>query len=258
MVINREKVKETFQAYADHYDATNEKVKLKIFHTYRVAELCERIAKSLNMPQEDVDLCWLIGMLHDIGRFEQLRIYNTFKDKESVDHAQFGADLLFKEGLIRQYVAEDEQDCLIETAIRQHNVYRIAEGLDERTQQFCRIIRDADKIDILRVNVEVPAEEVHNTTTEILRNAPVAKAVMEQFFEHHAIPHGIKETVVDHEVGYVSLVFELEYPESLVIVKQQGYLDQILNFESNNPDTQRDFAILRKEMEEYLSKVCGN
>lgn len=46
MKIERERVRETFREYTDAYDATDEKIKLKIDHTYRVAELCERIAKA--------------------------------------------------------------------------------------------------------------------------------------------------------------------------------------------------------------------
>ena len=39
MKIERERVRETFREYTDAYDATDEKIKLKIDHTYRVAEL---------------------------------------------------------------------------------------------------------------------------------------------------------------------------------------------------------------------------
>ena len=73
MKIDREHVKNTFRKYTNAYDSTNVKVKLKIEHTYRVAELCERIALSENLPIEEVELAWLLGMLHDVGRFEQVR-----------------------------------------------------------------------------------------------------------------------------------------------------------------------------------------
>ena len=53
--------------------ASDEKIKLKIDHTYRVAGLCQRIAESLGLSEPDVDIAWLLGMLHDIGRFEQIR-----------------------------------------------------------------------------------------------------------------------------------------------------------------------------------------
>ena len=60
MKIERERVRETFREYTDAYDATDEKIKLKIDHTYRVAELCERIAKAEQMEKTEVDLAWLL------------------------------------------------------------------------------------------------------------------------------------------------------------------------------------------------------
>ena len=51
MKVERERVRETFREYTDAYDATDEKIKLKIDHTYRVAELCERIAKAERMDR---------------------------------------------------------------------------------------------------------------------------------------------------------------------------------------------------------------
>lgn len=267
MKIDREHVKETFQKYTDAYDSTDEKIKLKIAHTYRVAGLCERIAKSENLPAAEVELAWLLGMLHDVGRFEQLRRYDTFNDAQSVDHAKLGAELLFsratsqattaisligRENGIRAYIEDEEEDVLIETAIRTHNAYRLPKELDARTTRLCHILRDADKIDILRVNVEVPPEAIYNATVEEVHNAVVTEAVMDNFFAHRATPRQIKQSPVDYLVGHISLVYELVFPESVRIVKQDGYLERLLHFESTNPQTQKQFELLRREMEGYL------
>ncbi len=254
MQIDREHVKETFRNYTAAYDLSDEKIKLKIDHTYRVAELCERIARAEKLSAADVDLAWLLGMLHDVGRFEQLRRYGTFIDAESVDHAALGADILFGEGhMIRTYISGDTEDAVIETAIRVHSAYRIPESMTERTAMLCHILRDADKIDILRVNVDVPLEEIYNTTTEELRNACVTQAVMDSFYEHHATLRSIKRTPVDHVVGHISLMFELVFDESVRIVREQGYLDKLMHFESENPVTTAQFSELRAEMERYLT-----
>ena len=102
MIIDRQRVKEQFASYTRNYDPTDPKIALKIAHTYRVADHCEEIARSLGMNDEDIEIAWLLGMLHDIGRFEQVKRYGTFYDNQSVDHAEFGADLLF--GRIISYV----------------------------------------------------------------------------------------------------------------------------------------------------------
>lgn len=252
MEINRELVKETFQNYTDAYDSSDEKIRLKIAHTYRVAGLCERIARAEGMSEEDVGLAWLLGMLHDVGRFEQLRRYGTFLDARSVNHAALGADILFSDGKIREYLADAQEDVRIETAIRLHNVYRLPEKLDARTKRLANVLRDADKIDILRVNVEVPMEEILDVTTGQLRCCEVSGEVMESFFTHSATLWSIRRTAADHVVGYISLVFELVFPESFRITQEQGYLNSLLHFESRNPKTREQFAVLREEMERYL------
>ena len=265
--MNRKHITDTFAAYTKKYDATDGKIKLKIDHTYRVAEFCEQIAKSIELCEADVDLAWAIGMLHDIGRFEQVKRYNTFIDSESVDHAQFGADLLFQEGLIQLFFPEtdktsptnnsqkqEESMHLLELAIREHSNYRIREGLSKRETMFCNIIRDADKIDILRVNVETPKEVIYNVTTEALQSAKVADAVMQSFFEEHCILRSIRESAVDNVVGHISLVYELVYPISLKIVAEQGYLEQLMDFETKNEVTKEQFQRIRDKMHRYLNQ----
>lgn len=252
MMIDRERAKNAFDEYTGHYNVQDEKVRLKIEHTFRVAQLCEVIAESLKLSHEEIQLAWLIGLLHDIGRFEQLRRYGTFNDMQSTDHAECGAQILFEEGRIRDYVMDDGEDELIRKAVIYHNMYRLPANLDERTLRFCHIIRDADKIDILKVNVEFPLEEIYNVSTKELRGGQVTKEVLDSFEEEHAVLRSLKKTAVDNVVGHVSLVYELVYPVSLKLVQEQGYLEQLMNFESDHPATRQQFVRIREKMAEYM------
>lgn len=77
---------------------------------------------------------------------------------------------------------------------------------------------------------------------------------MDNFFTHCATPRQIKKSSIDHLVGHISLVYELVFPESIRIVKNDGYLERLMHFESRNPQTQKQFDILRREMEDYLQE----
>lgn len=250
--IEKEKVKKVFHEYTDHYDLTDDKVRLKVEHTYRVADLCERIAVAEKMSEYEQKLAWLLGMMHDVGRFEQLRRFQTFADAQSVDHAALGADILFHEGHIRDYVQEADEDTLIETAVRWHSAYRLPEDLDERTRRFANILRDADKIDILKVNVDFSLEKIDNTTTEKLRHDEISEEVLKSFYEHHAILHSLRKTAVDNVAGHCSLVFELVFPESFRIVREQDFIWKLLDYRTDNPVTRRQFAGMKEEMERFL------
>ena len=279
-VINRENVINAFAEYVRNYDPSDEKIKLKIDHTYRVAGLCQRIAESLGLSEPDVDIAWLLGMLHDIGRFEQIRRFGTFNDVQSVDHAEFGADLLFKEGLIRKFAEgyyeecelaepenqEDEQIIknnehhnkdtgLLEMAIRQHNKYRVKEDLTERQRMFCDILRDADKVDIFKVNADIPMEIIYDVTTEELKNGIITKEVLESFYKKETVLKSVRRSAVDHIVGHISLLFELVYKESYRQAKEQGYVYKLLDFKSDVPEVNAEFDDMRKYVDEFLMEI---
>ena len=254
MQINRQNALQAFADYVKNYNAEDPKVKLKIDHTYRVADFCQEIARSAGLSQEDTDLSWFCGLLHDVGRFEQLRNYGTFVDAQSIDHAMYGAEILFDHGRIRDYVEDCSEDVFLRKVVSCHSAYRIPEDYDERTVLFANILRDADKIDILRVNVETPLEEIYNVSTDVLRSDSVTPAVLQAFLEGHTVLRALKRTSVDNVVGHISLVYELVFPISLHMVKEQKYLDRLMEFESDNPDTGEDFVLIRQRMAEYLAE----
>ena len=164
------------------------------------------------------------------------------------------AKVLFEEGHIWEYLDEAAEDALLQTAVAWHSAYRLPDDLDDRTRQFCQILRDADKVDILRVNVEVPMEEIYNVSTQALRQSPVSPAVVQAFYEHHCVLRSLKQYPADNAVGHASLVFELCYPESLRAVAQQGWLWKLLAFPTDNAETSETFAALRSEMQRWLTE----
>ena len=84
-MIDIEKAKEEFLKYTANYDHHSEKIERKEKHSLRVVERSTMIANYLKLNEEDRLLAELIGLLHDIGRFEQVRRFNTFSDVKSGD-----------------------------------------------------------------------------------------------------------------------------------------------------------------------------
>lgn len=255
MIVDRKMAMKVFDEYVKNYNANDEKIKLKIEHTYRVCELCESIAQKSGFSKEEMDLAWVLGLLHDIGRFEQLRRYGTFIDADSIDHAEFGADILFKQGKIREFVSDIQEDKLIENAVRYHSSYRLPEFLTERERKFADLLRDADKIDILKVNIIVPLEEIYNVSTYELTHSKVSEEVFKAFWEEHAVLRKLKKTPVDHVVGHISLVYELVYPVSMKLVDEQGYLNKLMNFQSEIEETQKQFELIREKIKDYMGRL---
>ena len=230
-MINRKQAIQAFKDYTANYDAGNINIALKIVHTYRVAALSERIAKHVfSNDSEAIDISWLLGLLHDIGRFEQITRYGTFIDADSVDHAELRADILFKNNLFTSFVPGASQKLrnIAEPAIRLHNKLKLPDNLEHEV--YAKILRDADKVDIFRVLTEPPYKEKY--AEEKLIRLTVRDKVMKCVMEHRCVSRTEGHSDANDLEKLISqccMAFELEFAESRKIVKEQGYLEKLLN-----------------------------
>ncbi|MBS5451522.1 MAG: HD domain-containing protein [Coriobacteriia bacterium] len=263
--IDRDRARRAFDAYVGAYDAANPRIKLKIDHTYRVAQLCERIARSLELDERDVDLAWLCGLLHDIGRFEQVRRYDTFSDGASVSHAALGIDVLFGETpaldapattSIRAFVDSDACDELIRTAIATHSGFRLPADLDEHTRLFCDILRDADKIDIMNAVCLEPVEAIFGVSEGQIDASELSPAVVAAFDTRRTVRRDERRHPADYVVGFACFVFELVYPESRRAAREQGRVFELLDRPFTNAQTAREIARMTAELHAWLDDRC--
>lgn len=240
--MNRERALKEFENYTANYDLSNIGVSLKISHTYRVAAISERIAESVANGQGIVvDFAWLFGLLHDIGRFEQITRYGTFKDALSVDHAELGADILFRENLFEKFAdVPHEIRGIAETVIRLHNKLRLPENISPVTKTYAKILRDADKIDIFRVLTEPPYNK------RDLKGLLARDEIMQCVREHRCVPRpsgDFQYNELEALISQCCMAFELEYNKSRAIVVEQGYLKKLLSYDSGQLETLREEII---------------
>ena len=260
----KQRATDRFNEYVKNYDISDPKIALKAFHTMKVAQFCEEIAASLGLSENDILVAWLCGLLHDIGRFEQIRRFDTFVDAISFNHGHLSAEILWgtdaieekercpvgnpSSPIIRDFIPSDEYDAIIRAAIWEHNAYRIADGYDERTLMFCNILRDADKVDIFRVIAESDLSDTLNIPDSEFHNTLISTRVMEAFFEHHCVLRSLKETPIDYIVGYISFFWELVYEKSRTLALEQGYLKKLVDFRVELPEAKKQFELIRKEL----------
>ena len=122
-------------------------MELKRIHTEHVVGNARAIADGEGFDAETARACVAAALLHDTGRYEQLRRYGTFRDSDSVDHAAFSHDIVVEKG----WLDGDRQREAILTAVRVHNRRDVPDGLDPLTEAAVHTVRDADKLDIFRV-----------------------------------------------------------------------------------------------------------
>lgn len=254
-MIDYDKALHAFQAYVKNYDANDGKVHLKIVHTMKVAELSEMIARGIGEDEENVHLAKVIGLLHDIGRFEQLRRFHDFRDYLTVDHAQLGVEILKENHLIRAFVEDEKYDDTIFQAISNHNKYAIADGLNKNTLTHAKIIRDADKTDIFRVHIEDPVDDFLFIKVDEIKQSKISKEIEKQFYEGHCIVSGGRKSVADVYVMRLAFMYDVNYVPALEYIQKQNYLRRMIDrigFE--NPDTIHTFDAMLQTIEKNMKK----
>jgi putative nucleotidyltransferase with HDIG domain len=105
-MIDINKAKNVFNKYTENYNMSNEHIERKYYHSYRVMSLSKSIAESLNLSQEQIKIATIIGLLHDIARFEQYTQYQTFNDLVSFDHGDYAIKILEENSFLREFIKE--------------------------------------------------------------------------------------------------------------------------------------------------------
>ena len=248
-----DKAIEEFKNYTSNYLEYGEKIELKIKHTLRVVSLCEKIAKSLKLSRKEIELAKLIGLLHDIGRFEQWKNYNTFSDIKSVDHADLGVEILRENDYIRKYIEDTKYDNIILKSIKYHNKYAIPSNLDEKTKMFSKLIRDADKIDILYLykikELEVGLDD--NAFNDSIYNSLINRKLIDR--------KSIKNKTDRLSIS-LGFIFDMNYKESFKILKSKNYYDSIIDYykkKTNNSELKEELEEIRKVISNYIEvNIC--
>ena len=158
-----------YDAYVDTYrDADGElpvMMRLKRVHTGFVVKNAEAIADGEGFSAEEREVAIAAALLHDTGRYEQLKRYNTFKDSDSIDHAVFSHDIVKSLGWLDKgeaasspLVSEAQKEIILK-AVLYHNRRDLPPEIEQSNNPNNRTIlgaaahtvRDADKLDIFRV-----------------------------------------------------------------------------------------------------------
>lgn len=254
-MIDIKKAKQVFKEYVSKYDINNKKIKLKIGHIERVTLEAKKIAENLNLSEEDTKLAELIGLLHDIGRFEQAKRYDTFVDKNSVNHAKLGIEILFEQGLIKDFIEDREYDEIIKTAILNHNKNpKDITVSNERELLHSKIIRDSDKIDIVNFLQFEPKEAAWEK--EDLSYEKMSDEIYREFIEEKEINYSERKSSVDILVGHFAYIYDFNYKYSLKKIKENKYYENIYKrFEFKDKQTKERMENIYQIVNEYLSKV---
>ena len=243
-------MKEAFENYVKKYDMKDPDIEYKYKHSYRVMALAKDLAIKLELNEKDIELATIIGLYHDIGRFEEDKRFDSFGIHNNFDHGDYGRDVLLKENVIKDIPIENKYYKLIGKAVETHNKYAIEEGLDEKTTMHCKIVRDADKIDIIRsASKEIMTKKAFN---KMAKAKDLAEDVRNQFYDNVQIKKRKRSVHSDANkiVSLLALIYDINYDASINYLVKNNIVNNLYNLLEDKEGFKEYFD----HINEYLEK----
>ncbi len=217
------------QSFVDLSEEQEKNFKIKKDHSLRVATISEELAKMLQLGAHDREIAWIAGLFHDIGRFSQLVEFNTFSDSKSIDHAELSVKILRENDFLKKLDCQDEE--LIFTAIGLHNKFEVPKKLEERNLLHVNLLRDADKLDILKVLTDFYLSRNgvanHALTWELPKGTNVSVNVGKDALAGKLVTKKDVASEIDVKIMQLSWVYDLNFRPSFEHLLRNRFLEKI-------------------------------
>ena len=217
---------------------TNEEIvwnfNMKIEHAKRVQQNIIDICNSINLSDEQIYIAKIIAILHDIGRYEQYLHYGTFKDNDSIDHATLGLEVIERENFLKNIDSNE----LIKTAIYFHNKKDLPTELSKEEMLFCKLIRDADKLDIFALIINYYEQEKIGKQRSLELSLPdtpeISTAVYNSLMNAKIVNIGDVKNLNDFKLLQIGWIYDINFEFTREKIFKEKYLERI--FEKINGD----------------------
>ena len=226
-------------------------IQLKEEHSWRVREEIIAISQRLHASENDILIAEVLGLLHDIGRFYQYQNYKTFRDDISEDHAKIGAQIVTNSHILENLTEIEKK--VVTKGILYHNTRALSEDIDPYCLFFCKLLRDADKLDIWRVLINYYSRgqnRNHNPVIKLgLPDTPgYSDTVLDDLYSSQTSSSNTVNNLNDFKLLQIGWIYDINFYPTFQEIKKRNYIDKIA---STLPKTQ-DIKKVINGVEKYL------
>ena len=238
------------EGFIKHEKTAGCPLRLRIEHSRTVAKEIVDIASKNGFSKHEQFLAECVGLLHDIGRFEQYKEYRTFNDRLSANHALIGLKVLSCSTALNELEPGDRK--IVLKAVELHNAKQIPDNLSLEEKTFARLIRDADKIDIFRIVIDYygTMHTGRNEAIELdLPDTPgFTEGIINDLLAGELADYSMLQTLNDFKLVQMSWVHDLNFPRSFEIFAERKYLDKLYSFLPKNERVSRIYEIAQAKV----------
>ncbi|WP_459933008.1 HD domain-containing protein [Fundidesulfovibrio butyratiphilus] len=236
--------------YLTGHSEDDENLLLKREHSFRVLE--EARAMIGELPRRLADQGLLAALYHDVGRFDQYVRYKTFKDPLSENHGALGVKVLRRTRVLRELDRADQ--VLVAAAVVMHNRCRIPARVGPDYRVVTNLVRDADKLDIVRVMLDYirPGGKRSDVITLHLANEPgrYTPELVRQVEAGRLGDYRSMRYINDFCLLLLSWTYDLNFRPARRTFLDRGYLDELFSLLPVNAELtrlkDRIYSVLQK------------
>ena len=252
-----------FNSYVKKFYSKDQKIQagieLKEKHTARVRENIVRIGRSLNLKENDLLQAETIALFHDIGRFKQYVIYQTFNDRRSENHALLGVRELLQ-GEVLSVLTEEETDLVLK-AVEYHNLLDLPWDAPERHLFFSRLIRDADKLDILKITTDHYRNQGRGSNPALESGLPdtpgYSRVLVEDLLHQRRCGYDDVKNLNDRKLLLLSWLYDINFPYTLSEIAAKNVVGKLIAVLPDTGDVRMVYEYLQVYMTKNLTFPAG-
>jgi len=140
-----------------------------------------------------------------------------------------------------------------------HNVFSLPEKLDESTLLFARLVRDADKLDILRVVIDYFGQERGSRAEAVALGLPdgpgYSPAVLASLKRGDMVRKADLKTRNDIKLLQLAWLYDLNFAASLRMVEERDYIQKLAAALPRNAEMDQVLGLVREYVQGKL-KTC--
>lgn len=202
--------------------------RMKAAHTGRVRRGIRRLAVEAGLSGRALALAEAAGLLHDVGRFEQYQRYRTFRDGESEHHGRLAVRVIHTHGLLEGVSTTERHRVL--AAVAHHNEMRLRPLADPDALFLLKLLRDADKLDILKMaaaRTNGRRRPGPLTDLNVPADGPCSPAVAAAVKAGGVVALANVRSRCDALLFFLSWVFDFNFPAAFRQVLGDGSFDRL-------------------------------
>lgn len=243
------------RCFLDSPPEVHDNIVLKLQHSIAVAREMEALARSLALDEAGVVLAKTMGLLHDVGRFQQFMQFRTFVDKRSVDHGRLGAEIIENHHTLNG--VDENIRHIVCWVLRVHNRNAMPPVPDKAYSFFGGMLRDADKLDIFRITLSFYQSGGYRGPSMGLsgcsRSNAISPAVASAIQDRRMVDMDHVQSWQDTLMLRMSWVFDINFKPTFERLHQRKYLEALCRLLPPTDQVKRLYALIRQRVEDAIN-----